>query len=314
MTQFDNLVFLLHSDVDRRGWATLTCPDCGAVGTAKDPKCGFGFYRGIGLWHCFVCDAHGSLNDLARRVGSEPVHAQPAQTQVKRPPAWTTNPWPYVRRYEQYPELVTEWQRHKPVNQRTIVDNHFGIGRLPASACNHHRLIVPILDGTQVVGLRGRRIDCDCDSKWTQAGGTRLDRLPLYGQSDLSSGRVVLIVENCVDAKLITQESDCVGCATYSVSYWRNEWVSVLQAAKPKLVLVCFDNDLPGNGGAERRDEFIELWFRDHPAAKTIPQAAGIKRVEQLHKAGLRNVYLYDWKRAEHHADIGSLVVGGFEL
>jgi hypothetical protein len=108
---------------------------------------------------------------------------------------------------------------------------------------------------------------CACDpkaDKWLVAGGTKLANLPLYGSDDLSRGCVVWLVENCVDARLITQETPFVGCAMYSVSYWRDEWAKTLLAVRPEIVVVALDNDLVGNGGARRHEEFAKMWKEKH--------------------------------------------------
>jgi hypothetical protein len=311
---FTQLVRYLAADVDHRGWATLDCPECGAVGTVKDPKCGFGPHKDGYMWKCFVCGEHGGLKDLAERVKlsdhtfyNAPVRLQEAPRRVY---SWMADPEPIIRRYEAHERRFELWQAHKPVSVETIRQARLGVGVLPASRCHHERLIVPIFDGTMCVGLRGRWMGCACDArkdKWLVAGGTVLENLPLYNAGALRPGCVVWMVENCVDARLITQNTPFVGVAVYSTSYWRDAWLEPLQAAHPEVIVVALDQDLVGNGGAARRQEFIRLWFKEHPKATSIPKCNGVERVNALLAAGLPAM-LYDWGRAEHKADIGSML------
>jgi len=249
-----------------------------------------------------------------KRDGKQPDDYVPTRAQAKpqRVYSWLSNPEPLIRQYEAAQGRTERWQAHKPLTEATITENRLGVGVLPASHCHHPRLIVPIFDGTLCVGLRGRWAGCACDpkaDKWLVAGGTTLKNLPLYGSDKLRPGCVVWLVENCVDARLITQETDFVGCAMYSTAYWRGEWADTLKKYSPEIVVVALDNDLPGNGGAWRRQEFIKLWQAGKPGVK-IPEASGIKRVESLLAAGL-NATLYDWKNSPHKADIGSMFEKG---
>jgi hypothetical protein len=188
-----------------------------------------------------------------------------------------------LERYENHPRRFEAWQAHKPVSVETIRRKRLGMGVLPASRCKHERLIVPILDGTMLVGLRGRAIACSC-GKWLVAGGTTLEMLPLYNQEALQPGCVVWIVENPVDALLLTERTPYAGVATYSVSYWRQAWTETLQAAQPELMIVAYDNDDPGRKN-------------------------GIRLANTLLAAGLQ-VTLFDWGQAVYKADIGSLLMG----
>jgi hypothetical protein len=158
-----------------------------------------------------------------------------------------------------------------------------------------------------IVGLRGRAIGCKC-AKWLAPGGTNLQLYPLYNEAALRPGCVVWIVENPIDALLLTARTDFVGVASYSVAYWQDRWTAALQAAQPELVVVAYDQDLPGNGGAARRREFEHEWLKTHPRLPTW--SAGPKLANRLQAAKLPAV-LFDWGKAPHKMDIGSLIMAG---
>lgn len=315
----DDLAAALSADADRQGEYHIACPECGHESSPKAPHCSFNAQG----WHCFVCDAGGGLTDLAKRVGLNDVDhpfynppVRPPEAPRRTPvPDWMLHPENYLQRFEAHPQRLELWGWHKGgVSTETVRRMRLGVGALPLSRCPHERLIVPIFDGTMLLGLRGRslaergRSACDC-TKWLQSLGTTLERLPLYNAAALRPGCVVWIVENCVDALLITERTPFIGVAVYSTSYWRDEWLETLREARPEVVMVALDNDLVGNGGALRRQEFERLWFEQHPQARTAPQANGVQRVNRMLASGLP-ARLYDWGRAEHKADIGSVLCG----
>lgn len=292
-----------HAVLDRRSREYhITCPECGAQSRPAHPHCSFSAHG----WHCFVCGAGGSLADLARKVNLQGDYSPtPApRPQPERPRSWMADPELLLRRYESHPRRFELWQAHKPVSEDTIRRMRLGVGVLPSSKCAHMRLIVPIISGSLVVGLRGRRIDCSC-SNWTVAAGTVLDNLPLYNQDALRPGSVVWIVENCVDALLIGDHTPYTGVATYSVSYWRDEWLETLRRSQPEMIFVCYDNDIPGQGGGLCHEEFAREWLQTHPR---LPEPAGPKLANRLRAAGLPAI-LYDWGRAPHKSDIGTIII-----
>lgn len=318
MALFDDLVRHTGAEIDRQGWAHIQCPECGHDSIPKRPHCSFGQTKtGAWLWHCFVCGKTGSLKNLAELVKLDtgdydaPKKPQEARRAPKKEYSWLGNPEPILSAYEAAHGRFERWQAYKPLSRETIERARLGLGVLPSSKCHHQRLIVPVIDGTMVVGLRGRWLGCSCDpksTKWLVAGGTVLENLPLYGEEDLKPGAVVWVVENCADAKLITQETPYIGVAMYATGYWRQAWVDTLLRYRPELVVMCLDNDLVGNGGAERRQEFIRMWKEKHHTDK-IPEANGPKRVNEMVKAGLPAI-LYPWGKAEHKADVGSMIAG----
>ena len=164
-TLFDDLVRHTHAALDNRHCeAHLACPECGHASSPKSPHCSFSPQG----WHCFSCGAGGSLQNLAERVeleiGSYEAPARP-QEAPRAPATWLSNAEHLVRGYESHSDAWRLWQAYKPVSQVDFERCRLGVGVLPMSKCKHERLIVPILDGTMIVGLRGRAMGCDC-GKW----------------------------------------------------------------------------------------------------------------------------------------------------
>ncbi len=305
MDLLDELIHHTRAEPDRHGEYHIACPECGHESSPKKPHCSFSENG----WFCFVCGSGGSLQDLARRVRLETgryVSPPPRPKEPERPASWLSQAERLVAGYEAHPQRFERWAAYKPISQQVILEKRLGVGKLPLSKCHHERLIVPIISGTEIVGLRGRQLRCEC-GKWLAPGGTRLDLYPLYNQDALRPGCIVYVVENPIDALMVGEHTPFVGVATYSVSYWFDRWTRTLQEACPEMIVWAYDNDLPGNGGARRREEFIRQWLAD-PRRRVVPPAAGPRRVNELLRAGLP-VVLYDWGNAPLKSDIGSVLM-----
>lgn len=302
---FDTVHAILHGDQRGHDYHA-DCPFCGKL--AQRGQTHFS-YSPAG-YKCFVCGGGGSLMMLARRLGQE-VTAVPIAPKPKpshKTAAWLDDAPRLVTRYTAHPQRVAWWQAHKPVSEDVVLTRNLGVGVLPSSQCRHPRLILPVYDEAgRVVCLRGRRLDCDCP-KWLAAGGWSLGSLPLYNLAALPIGGVLWIVENPVDALMIGQFTPYTGAATLSVSYWRDEWGAAIAEKRPSLVVVAYDNDLPGNGGAWLRAEMIQAW-NNGDKQRPLPKAAGVELSNRLQRSGI-NAVLYDWKDSRPKADIGSLFTG----
>ena len=300
---FTLLVTHTHAVVDRRGEAHINCPECGSESSPRNTKCSFsenGFF-------CFVCGYNCGLVKLADTLGLNigdyrPVKFARPEKPANRSASWLTGP--LVTQFAEHPRRNELWNSYKPITVETIERMSLGVGVLPHSRCKHERLIVPVWNGPQLVGLRGRQLDCDC-GKWLASAGWSNDLAPLYNSESLGVGQVIWILENPVDALLLSERTEYAGVATYSVSYWTEAWTNRLIEAQPELVVVAYDQDLPGNGGAARRAEFEREWLKTH---RVLPPSGGVKLVNRLLEAGLPAT-LYDWGRAEHKADIGNVLM-----
>lgn len=304
---FETLQQVYGVHPDRSGNCHIVCPACG-----KPPKRGqthCSFYRkrnGDEGWKCFICDAGGTYHNLLDKINYQGVIEYKKQHSKKpkpvKPPEWLDDPETLVQQYESEPMNFVLWNDYKPLSAETIKAHRLGVGRLPASKCRHERLIVPLINGS-IVGLRGRSIDCSC-GKWLPAAGTPIEKMPLYNGEAVKPGSTVWICENPIDALMVGEKTKYTGVATYAVTYWSDHWFIPLRRAKQ--IIVAYDNDCPGNGGAWRRKEFIEMWNEEHETPPPeVPN--GVKLVNRLLKVGL-NAMLYDWKDAPYKSDIGTLL------
>lgn len=297
---------LVHNSIrgDERGHDYhADCPFCGKLAQRGQTHFSYSYWG----FKCFVCGARGGLIKLAKHLQCPLTELATQYTPKPKPPKarakWLDNAGDLVTKYSAHPKRVALWQNHKPVSEDMIFSKNLGVGILPASRCKHRRLILPIYNDGNIVCLRGRAFECNC-KKWLASGGWTLDTLPLWNLDALPVGGILWIVENPVDALLITPYT---GAATLSTSYWRDDWGAAIVAKRPSLVVVAYDNDLPGNGGGWQRDEFIEEW-QQKTGGKPIPEAQGIKLANKLRSIGL-NAVLYDWKDSAKKSDVGTLLV-----
>jgi len=326
------LISHLHGTRSAHRWKReeqwhIACPECAHVSTDKDFHCSMSVYG----WKCFSCGTGGTLENLARRTKLDnpglytaPVRLTNAEVRHD-PPPWTADPERLIAGYEAHPRRFELWAKYKPVTRETITRLRWGVGRLPAgrddetgelvqNRCQHERLIIPVYDGTMLVALRGRALNCSCP-KWLPARGSVLSSLPMYGEHHLRTGQIVWLVENMVDAELFSErmsDRNHIALAIYSTSYWRDEWAETLAAAHPQAIVICLDNDLVGNGGAARRQEFIARYLADPKHGGKYPEVPNAFKIQARLKGHVDcPVMIYDWKTAEYKADIGSLLEKG---
>jgi phage/plasmid primase-like uncharacterized protein len=299
------------------------CPFCGGTDRFQIKRS----HDGREVWFCRQCGDgryHDVIDFVKRRDGCNyqkacetldheqtavtvsPIHQQ-RQT---APGRWLATANELAARYAAHPRRFEMWAAYKALSAETINARNLGAGVLPQSQCRHERLIVPIYnEAGQVVNLRGRAIDCDCP-KWLAPGGWSLDALPLYGLDALQPGGVLWVVENPVDALMIAERTPYAGAATLSVSYWRDAWTQAIIARQPSLVVVAYDNDLVGNGGANRRGAMLAAWRVKLPPERKNqrpPESNGAKIANIMLTNGIRAT-LYDWGDAPEKADIGGMI------
>jgi len=289
---------------DRKGEAHIPCPNCGK--RSQRGQTHFSFSEKGG--HCFVCGYDVSLKELGKRNGIHTTtHKSYARFSIEDPvPNWKEHGQRFLKIFKSHRDLKKHWQNYKPVTNEMISEYDLGFGKLPMSRCNHYRLIIPIFNNGKIVDFRGRANSCDC-IKWLSPKGMKVKDLPLYNYHRIKNKSVVFIVENPIDAILINNMTTFSGVATYSTNFWNESWITMLSSKNPDIVIVAFDNDLGGNGGAKSRRTQIEKWQNDNPSCTNIPQANGPKILKRLKYAGFKS-YLYDWKNAEPKMDFGILL------
>jgi len=323
---FTQLCRKLNVESDRDGEAHIPCPGCG-----KEPKRGhihFSFSERGG--NCFVCGYQIGIFALAKIVGFdlgkkyEPPLPPPPKP-IKEKPDWLKQGWEWVTKYNQNPLSQSKWAHYRGVSNIVVKLYWLGYGTLPpySSRCQHPRLIVPLIVGHQVVGLRARTDDCKCD-KWLSASGTErllynggflaptnLTQLRLGNSSMAKRNGIVVITENAIDALQI--EELCGGwaaVATLGTANWLDEWTQALLEYKPEDVIIAFDHDLAGNGASNQGEykQMLADWHTRNPKSTKVPTPAGITLINRLLKAGLPAT-LYQWpKSAPLKFDIGAML------
>lgn len=179
------------------------------------------------------------------------------------------------------PRRFAAWQAYKPLTRQTIVDRQLGLGVVPGQRlCRHERLLVPVVEGSQLVAYRGRATCCACP-KWLTAAGSKKT---LYGLERLAGQRPLWITENHADALMLEER---YGFATLSpttgaATRWLPAWIEAVARAAPAQVVIAFDNDEAG-------------------------ERAGLRLEVQLCEAGVR-ARLWQWRDAPPKADIGWLI------
>jgi hypothetical protein len=298
-------------------WYEPDCPFCGKG------KRHFGYTAGFcegGRFKCFHCNRDGSLYALAKERGILPGPdyapkqlARPsmeAPQQPAAPPEWLPYAEKLVSGYTAHPKRFDLWQAYKPLSRETIERWELGVGYLPKPFDYATWLTFPVRNTAgQIIALRGRAIRPDQKPKWATMTGseTTLFNLPSAGR-----GRIAWVIENMVDALMVMQQHrDYDAFApTTGVSTWRSEWTQALAAAKYELVVVAYDNDLPGQPSPSIRQRLLDAWQAEHPGMKP-PDANGPKVANELLRAGV-NVVLYEWPGfAPAKADIGWLLSQG---
>ena len=279
----------------------MTCPACGKE--AKRGSVHFSFSERGGF--CFVCQFKAGLGKLAEMYGLDggPSWAPPPPRPLERRIDKRAEFARWCAEWARNPRAAEAWQSYKPLPEQVIRARALGLGRFPkyASKCQHERLMVPIYEDGEIVGIRGRSLGCDC-GKWLSPSSSRC---VLYNAEHLprAAGKVLWILENPIDALMLElRVPQSVAVATLGVTLWQDVWTERLVAAKPFLTMVTFDNDRPGNGGGEAGKA---AWLATHE--KDI-EPNGVRLCNRLLVAGLR-ARLFDWGDAPLKADIGDVLM-----
>lgn len=296
----DELLALLdryhgNPEPDRRHERHVPCPWCRVAPKERQVHFSYGpgaNSRCFGGGKCWVCHAGGNLWKVAARLGlTDGIAPEPRPAKREPPPPppppreWQKAPERWLDAYTTNARRYWLWQRHKPLSQQTIERWQLGVGVLPSCSCRHERLIVPLVQGGEVVGFRGRAIGCDCTKWLVAAGSAKL----AYGAAALRPGQIVWIVENNVDALLLMQEHPdwCALASTNGAGYWQDEWTAQLVASRPRAVIVALDNDIAGQARGATLQRLAREWREAHPEATRLPTQHGPRLLRRLQAAGL---------------------------
>lgn len=302
-----------------RSWLAIQCPNCGH--TADKTRRATSAMSETG-WKCHACGEGGDLWDLAKRAGLSGIaletHRKPVEgrNEQKRLPAqWTRNPGAYLDKFLEHPLRLEKWTAYKTLSIESISRYRLGYGVLPASKCQHPRLIVPLFHQKQIVGFRGRATCCQC-TKWLSSGGSQN---VCVGLGAIKPGDRVALIENEVDRILCQAHDPSVKLLAlpFGVASWQAEWTAELRQRKPAHVLIILDNDLAGNPNKEAYQHGLALWHRKMEAmiqAGKIkskpdrpPYPHGYKYLKQFRAAGL-NADRYIWPDGTPYKyDIGEM-------
>lgn len=301
-----------------RTWKSISCPSCAHVADKSSRAATSMSENG---WKCQVCGESGDLWDLAKRCGladmAVETHRNDSQTrseQKRLPAQWTRKPQAYLDKFLEHPERLQRWQAYKPLSLEAISRYKLGYGVLPASKCQHPRLIVPLFSNGQIVGFRGRAVRCQC-TKWLSSGGSVNTCI---GLDDIQTGDRVALIESEVDRILCQERNPAVKMLAlpFGVASWQDTWTAELVTRKPQHVLIILDNDLAGNPNTEAYHYGLEQWNRKMDQmlkegkikSKAAPQYPnGWKYLKQFRAAGL-NADRYIWPNGTPYKyDIGEM-------
>ena len=316
---FSELCQRLHVYPDKQGEVYIPCPKCGR----EKKHFSFALLQENGLHiggACHACGYHIGARGLMALVGLAPdfippPNARPIIARPKQPDApkgifkLNISPDGLAARWSLHEEAVARWQAYCPqLTVETIEQRMLGYGVLPpgTSRCMQPRLIVPIFRRDRVVGFRARLDGPSCGkcqgetkcARWLSPLGSRN---VLYGEEDVLAAHdldLLVVCESPVEKLLVDQLAAnyiqrIIAVATLGVSNWDDSWGELFR--KARRVLIAYDNDPPGNGGAS--DQLRAQWFSEHPNTSRDLICGGARLASKLLEAGCRDVRLHHWGR-----------------
>jgi len=246
-----------------------------------------------GVHHCFGCGAHGTIQDLARALGREPVQTPGLSPRGHRehrprrrvPATLQSRMEEAVRRGLAHPSRLRAWAT-RGVAPETANRWELGLGRLPGG--RHVRLLVPVVEGGRLRTIKARAWeDGDRGPKWLSVKGAPS---ALFGadhaRATADGSQVLVVAEAPLDAILAMQaRPDVLAVASAAgASADHGRLADLVRELAPRIagVLVAYDNDLAGCPNptaqvegllrlAERRDlEGLAAWAVEHAWATDL--------------------------------------------
>lgn len=227
----------------------MTCPLCKKIDH-------FYINKDIGLWDCKSCGEKGHFNQLRQQLGD----ASASISSIKPPVC--VSPLPNL-------EVTTsalsrdEKTQHYLINERKLrvdVVNQFKLGvaekYFSRPEGNHKALVIPYLVKGKQVYAKFRTLP-PTEKGFTNSGGS-IEWM--YNQDAIRNDQNELVIcEAELDAlSLISAGYESV-VALPGATTQKAPWLSLLDEAKIKKIVLCFDNDKAGQEGAKKLANRIGL-------------------------------------------------------
>lgn len=326
----DRLAEYYGVEPDSRQWIHVPCPQCNAAPATGYGDTHFSFSSKGG--HCFVCHYTCSLKELVDLTDApeveEGTHRVRKITNTKGWLDFSANKkllYHLISDWNTRSGGYNMWSAYKKGIPPSVYDFYkMGIGELPdkASRCNHTRLIIPLIGGGDIFGLRARHISCDCP-KWLGISGnkkflfnggslvnsTEEERKGSLGKSlfKITNEDTLYIVENPIDSILLYEKFGKKSVATLGITMWEDKWYDIIAEASPKKVIVLFDNDLMGAPNPETYKQ--QCIVRSQKTGVFLePTPLAFTRVKELKDRGVA-ASVYRWPDGSpHKMDVGMLL------
>lgn len=115
----------------------------------------------------------------------------------------------------------------------------------------HHRLLMPFLDGDEIVYVSSRAMDNETKPKYLNLSGVTIPGL--YNVGSVRAADIVFVCEGLTDTLGLVG----VGVPAVGIAGAGNIDLEVLRAFEGKKVILAFDNDAAGEAGARKLREVL---------------------------------------------------------
>ncbi len=263
-TTLDELIDTLGAEYRRDGEYHADCPYCGKP--AKRGHTHFSFYEGG--FNCFYCGNNGSLSALSEYVGLGLVVEWTAPRKPEKdntPLSEKIDIAAFVESAHNHRKAYEQLHKVKPyIGQETFERFKFGYGQLPNQKTP--RIIIPLVENGEYVGLRGRVSPDFIPSQYMLENGYTPDKYmfakgsktPFFNIDNVDGSQLIIITENNLDSAALSDLYHTInGLACTSIS------PSTGAATKPKKNRRVLDR---------LRDKHIILWFDNDSAGQLATQ------------------------------------------